>query len=52
MRYSRLSQGPLPARAPARRPSPAARAPFLPLAQVKQVKAGAAAGTGSGVVWD
>lgn len=45
LRCPLLSQGPLPTRAPAR--APAARASFLPLARVKQVKAGAMAGTGS-----
>lgn len=43
-----LSSWPRSPACPRALPSPASRAPFLPLPQVKQVKAGAVAGTGSG----
>lgn len=45
-----LSPWPRSPACPRALPSPASRAPFLPLPQVKQVKAGAVAGTGSGGV--
>lgn len=45
---ARLSPSPRFPACPCVLPSPASRAPFLPLPQVKQVKAGAVAGTGTG----
>lgn len=47
---ARLSPRPRSPDCPRALPSPASRAPFLPLPRVKQVKAGAVAGTGSGGV--
>lgn len=49
--FSPFSPWPRSPACPSALPSPASRAPFLPLPQVKQVKAGAVAGTGSRGVW-